>query len=253
MSNSLPLISIITPAYNAAQFLRLTIESVLQQTVQEWEMLIVDDASSDNTSDIATELSNRDDRIILFRQAKNNGPALARNAALERARGRYIAFLDSDDLWLPEKLACQLTFMQNYNNAFTYTCYRRITENGNVCGRLIRMPDQLNYRQLLKNTAIATSTVIVDRDKTGPFKMIRTYYDDYALWLSLLKKGFVAYGIQDDLMRYRVVSKSVSRSKRNSARWVWRIYRDVETLGFPYAAWCFLNYAWRAYRKYAVF
>jgi teichuronic acid biosynthesis glycosyltransferase TuaG len=111
----------------------------------------------------------------------------------------------------------------------------------------------MDYRGLLKNTAIATSTAVIDRDKTGRFEMIDTYYDDYALWLTLLKRGHVAHGLNEDLMRYRVVGKSVSRNKGRSAWHVWRTYRDIEQLSILYAVWCFSHYAWRARLKYRRF
>jgi teichuronic acid biosynthesis glycosyltransferase TuaG len=247
------LISIITPAYNSSRFIEQTIESVQYQTYVNWEMIIIDDCSHDDTVKRIQAYAALDHRIHVIEQNNNCGPATTRNKALKAAKGRYVAFLDSDDLWLPEKLDQQLDFMQRHDFAFTYTCYRRISENNDSCGRIIAVPPKLNYSQLLRNTAIATSTVLINRDKTGQFEMTRTYYDDYALWLMLLRRGLTAYGLQKDLMRYRIVRKSVSRHKLNSAKWVWRTYRDVEGLAFPYAAWCFLNYAWRAWCKYAVF
>lgn len=248
-----PDVSIITPAFNAARFIAETIKSVKAQTYASWEMIIVDDCSRDDTPALIQAFTNEDERIHLIRQPRNGGPALARDAAIRAARGRYIAFLDSDDLWLPQKLECQLEFMRRNNCILTYTRYRRISENGENIGRLISVPSTLNYNQLLRNTAIATSTVIIDRERSGPFRMTQTYYDDYALWLALLKRGITAHGLQKDLMRYRIVSKSVSRHKLNSAKWVWRTYREIEGLALPYATWCFLNYAWRAYRKYSSF
>jgi len=248
-----PLVSIVTPAYNATRFIARTIGSVRDQTYTNWEMIIVDDCSRDDTASQVEAIAAEDPRIRLIKQSQNGGPAMARETALKAASGRYIAFLDSDDMWLPEKLERQLGFMQKHGHVFTYTSYRRISEDGESCGRMISIPFALNYSQLLRNTAIATSTVLIDRDRTGPLKMTRTYYDDYALWLTLLKRGIIAHGLQEDLMRYRIVSRSVSRHKLNSAKWVWRTYRDVEGLAFHYAAWCFLNYAWRAYRKYANF
>ncbi len=216
-------------------------------------MLIVDDRSPDDTAEVVEPLLKLDPRIRLIRLSVNSGPALARQAALDAASGRYIAFLDSDDAWLPKKLEHQLLFMRMHGAALSFTQFRRITENGNACGRLIRVPAQITYPQLLKNTAIATSTVVIDRDKTGIFKMTRTYYDDYVLWLALLKRGFTAYGLQEDLMRYRVVGKSVSRNKGKSAMHVWRTYREIEKLSAPYAAWCFIHYALQGYCKYRQF
>jgi teichuronic acid biosynthesis glycosyltransferase TuaG len=247
------LVSIVTPAYNASHFIGAAIESVRCQTYQNWEMLIVDDLSKDETVIVVDSYAKLDSRIRLIRLNANVGPAMARQAGLDAACGRYLAFLDSDDLWLPQKLERQLSFMRTYDAALSFTRFRRISEAGDICGRLISVPIRLNYRQLLKNTIIATSTVLIDRVKTGPFRMTRTYYDDYALWLELLKRGFTAYGLQQDLMRYRVVGKSVSRNKVKSAIEVWRTYRDVEKLYLPHATWYFLNYAWRAYFKYRTF
>ncbi len=248
-----PVVSIVTPAYNAARHIRETIASVQAQTVADWELIVVDDCSRDETVSIVRGCADRDSRIRLIEQEKNGGPAAARQRALDAARARYIAFLDSDDVWLPRKLECQLAFMRDIDAALTFTSYRRISEDGSSTGRQIGVPHRIGYRGLLKNTAIATSTVIVDRAKTGPFSMTRTYYDDYALWLSILRRGHVAHGLRQDLMRYRVVSRSVSRNKGRSAYWVWRLYRDVENLGLLHAAWCFIHYAAHASIKYRRF
>lgn len=248
-----PSVSIVTPAYNAAPFLPETIASVQAQTFADWEMLVVDDRSRDDTVAVVEAAAARDPRVVLLRQEKNGGPALARDAALLRARGRYIAFLDSDDSWMPEKLEVQLAFMAERAAAVSYTAFRRINRDGTRVGAVVRVPDRLNYRQLLANTALATSTVIVDRQATGPFRMTPTYYDDFALWLELLKRGFEAHGLALDLMRYRVLGKSVSRNKVRSAWMVWRTYRDVERLSWASAASAFVRYAMNALWKYRRF
>lgn len=247
------MVSIITPAYRAASYIEETVRSVQVQDIENWELLIVDDCSPDDSYTVIESYALHDSRIKLLRQEKNSGPALARQRALDMAQGRFIAFLDSDDYWLPGKLSRQLAFMQERDATISYTMFRRISEDNSRIGHLITIPDQLNYSQLLKNTAIATSTVIVDREKTGPLTMQHTYYDDYALWLDILKRGFVAYGLQQDLMRYRVLGKSVSRNKGRSAYWVWRIYRDIERMGRVKSTWCFANYAAHAWLKYRRF
>jgi teichuronic acid biosynthesis glycosyltransferase TuaG len=252
-SNGGLLVSIVIPAFNAARFIGEAIGSVQSQTYGTWEMIVVDDCSRDDTCTIVEGLAAADPRIRLVRRKENGGPAAARNTALDAATGQYVAFLDSDDVWLPRKLERQTTFMRARGAALSFTGYRRISESADACGRLIRVPDRLGYHDLLKNTAIATSTVMVDREKTGPFEMTKTYYDDFALWLHLLKRGFAAYGLREDLVRYRVVGKSVSRHKGRSALWVWRTYRQVEELSLPYSAWCFVNYAVRAFWKYRTF
>lgn len=246
-------VSIITPAYNAARFVAEAVESVRRQTYDQWEMLVIDDCSRDETREIVRALARQDSRVKLIEQPANGGPARARQAGLDAASGRYIAFLDSDDLWLPQKLERQLAFMDACNSAISFTQFRRISADGLGVGKLIRIPDRLDYSRLLRNTAIATSTVVVDRHKTGPFSMTVTYYDDFVLWLSILRKGFIAHGLQEDLMRYRVASGSWSRNKLRSALWVWRTYQHIEKLSVPYSAWCFAGYVWNAVSKYRSF
>lgn len=246
------LVSIVTPAYKAESYIAETICSVQAQTYTNWEMLVVEDGSPDDTWRVVARYAETDSRVKLIRQA-NSGPAMARQASLNHAAGRYLAFLDSDDLWLPQKLENQLAFMKEHSSVLSYTAFRRTTEDGGVVGHLINVPSRMVYRTLLGNTAIATSTVIIDRTKAGPLRMTRTYYDDFALWLSILKRGYTAHGLNEDLMRYRVLGQSVSRDKRRSMRMVWRAYREIEQLNRLSAASAFIRYAWNAWRKYRQF
>jgi teichuronic acid biosynthesis glycosyltransferase TuaG len=247
------LVSIVTPAWRAARFVGETIRSVQAQEHRDWEMLVVDDCSPDDTVAVVSSFADRDPRIRLIRQPANGGPAAARNAALEAATGRYLAFLDSDDLWLPNKLSAQLAFMRAKSVALSYTEFRRISEDGSRIGDRVQVPDSLTYRQLLCDTSIATSTVMIDRSLAGEFRMKKTYYDDFTAWLEILRRGHVAHGLREDLMRYRVVGKSVSRNKLRSAAMVWRAYREIEGLGVLDSGWCFLNYAVRGTLKYRRF
>lgn len=251
----MPLVSVITPAYNAARFIGETMASVQAQTLDDWEMIIADDCSRDETCQVVAEAAARDPRIVLVRQAKNSGPAATRNAALARASGRFVAFLDSDDLWLPEKLARQTDFMLREDCAVSYTWYRRISEDGATTGHLIESPASLTYRQVLKNAAIANLTSMIDTAKTGPVRINEAGYraHDYILWLSLLRQGHRALCLQEDLARYRSVIGSISSPPARSAYWVWRIYRDIEKLSLPYAAWCLAHYASHALLKRRVF
>jgi teichuronic acid biosynthesis glycosyltransferase TuaG len=246
-------VSVITAAYNAEAFIGETMAAVQSQTLADWELLVADDASTDRTAALVEAAAAADSRIRLIRLPCNGGVARARNAALAAARGRFIAFLDSDDLWLPQKLERQVAFMQAENAAVSYTAFRRIDETGSRLGRLVTVPARLTYRQLLRNTAIATLTGMVDTAKTGPIRMIEARRDDYILWLSLLKRGVVAHGLQEDLARYRVVRGSLSSKPKRSAAGVWDVYRKVEKLGPLHASWCMLHYGARAVMKRLVF
>jgi teichuronic acid biosynthesis glycosyltransferase TuaG len=245
----MPLVSIITPSWNVERLIGETIASVQAQTFGDWELLIADDCSTDNTVAVIESVAAKDPRVKLIRQPRNGGPALARQAAIEQAQGRFIAFLDSDDLWLPAKLERQLAFACEHRAALTFTAFRRINEDGSVTGRLMTMPASLTYEQLLKNTSIATLTALVDRDIAGNIAMKNEPYDDFCLWLSILKLGHVAYGLNEDLARYRVRGISVSSRPLRSAGWVWHIYRNVERLSLLKSAWCFAHWSTRAWLK----
>jgi teichuronic acid biosynthesis glycosyltransferase TuaG len=245
-----PLVSIVTPAFRAERFVGETIRSAQAQTCPDFEMLVVDDCSPDGTASVVAAIAEHDARIRLLRHERNGGPAAARNTALAAARGRFIAFLDGDDLWLPEKLERQVQFMAATRAAVSYTGYRRIDAAGRPVSPVIPVPLRLTYRGLLKNTAMVTSTVMVDREQTGPFAMRRIYTHDYVLWLELLKRGFTGYGLREELTKYRVVSASFSRNKLRQAVEVWRTYRRVEGLGIASSAWVFAHYAWHAFWKY---
>lgn len=248
-NNAAGRVSIIMPAYNAARFIRESLDSVLAQTYKEWELLVVDDCSSDSTREIVREYVTRDPRVILFELPVNSGPAQARNFALEKATGRYIAFLDSDDLWVPNKIERQLKFMREGRLAFAFTSYRRVSERGCLIGGVVPVEAKFSYKKLLKNTGIACLTVMLDRNLCGEVRMPDVRHEDYALWLMLLRRGISAYGLKEDLARYRVVTNSVSNRKWRSASWVWNIYRKQEKLNFVFALWCFVNYAVRGQLK----
>ena len=225
-----PLISIIMPCYNMESFLRRTIASVQAQTYPNWELLVTDDGSTDDSRRILMDLAKEDPRIKPLFLSRNGGIAAARNAGLERASGRYLSFLDSDDLWMPEKLAVQLRFMKERNAAFTYTAYERVTEDLTLLNTK-QVPSQLSYRDLLKKNEIGCLSVMIDRDKVGDFSMPHRKHEDYATWLSILRTtGLTAYGIQEPLARYVVRDGSVSRNKWRSMTWVYRIYTQQEGL-----------------------
>jgi teichuronic acid biosynthesis glycosyltransferase TuaG len=244
------LVSIITPAFRVEKIILETIQSVIAQTYEQWELLIADDCSPDDTAAIIEKASQQDVRIRLLKSEKNGGPSAARNLALSAAKGRWIAFLDSDDLWLPNKLAETIEFATENNSALTFTGFRRFTLDAQKAGHYVEIPRNLTYKSLLGNTAIATSTVLIDREKTGDIVMRKAYYDDFVCWLEVLKLGYVAHGLNKDLMRYRVMSNSVSRNKLRSAKEVWKTYRQIEKINVISSVGYFISYSLNAFFKY---
>ncbi len=244
MNQEQPLVSVITPAYNAERFIGETIESVLAQTYTNWEMIIVDDCSTDRTVEIVQAYMEKDDRIKLFQLEKNSGAGVARNRAMDEAKGRFIAFLDSDDLWLPEKLSRQIPFMLDNGLAFTFTKYERISEDGQESKGVTEAPATVHYEDLMKHCVIGCLTVVLDRSKIGEQRMleIRTR-QDYAFWLSLTRQGFIAYGLPEVLARYRLVENSISSNKVKAARQNWQLYYEIEDQPLWKSLWYFTNYA----------
>lgn len=238
-------VSIITPVYNCATFLEDTVRSVIQQSYQNWELILVDDCSTDDSLKIARQLAASDSRIKVIQLQENSGAAAARNKGLELAQGRYIAFLDSDDLWLPEKLEKQLAFMQKTNSPFTYTAYEKVNDSGHSVGK-IGVPKTVNYSQLLKTCYLGCLTVMLDRQYFGDVRMpLIRRRQDYGLWLRLLKQVDFASGLNEVLGRYRVHNGSISSNKMVTATYTWRLYRDIENLGLVQSTYYFLHYSIR--------
>lgn len=239
-----PLVSVITPAYNAERFIGETIESVIKQTYKNWEMIIVDDQSTDNTIEIVKSYADRDSRIKFIQLEKNSGSAIARNTAMDYARGRYLAFLDSDDLWMENKLERQVAFMQENDIAFSFTKYVRMTEDGKITNAISKAPERVGYSQLMKHCVIGCLTVMLDREKIGEERMvnIRTR-QDYVFWLTLTKKGFIAYGLPEVLAKYRLVKNSISSNKLKAAKQNWHVYYNIEKQGLIKSLWYFSHYA----------
>jgi teichuronic acid biosynthesis glycosyltransferase TuaG len=247
------LVSIVMPAYNAAATIERSIVSVQDQDHRQWELLVVDDCSRDNTREIVSRVASQDARVRYIRQERNSGSGAARARALKEARGRYLAFLDADDLWLPGKLTRQLQCLTQSQSGFCFTAYRRFSDDPTSPGRMIPVPAQLAYREALGNTAIATSTVLLDRSRVARIEIRDVYHDDLVLWLSIMRQGVVAHGLDEDWVRYRVARGSKSHNRMRMARMVWHTYREVEGMGIAHSAWCFVQYATRAWLKHARF
>ncbi len=245
-----PLVSIITPSYNAQQFIEACIASVRVQSYENWEMIIVDDCSKDKSVVIIERLMLEESRIKLISLSENMGAANARNRALEEAKGEYIAFLDSDDLWEAKKLEKQIAFMQKYKYAFTFTDYVPISEDATQQYSVVSVPGEIDYVGYCKNTIIGCLTVMIDRRETGDFKMpVIKSSQDMALWLLLMKRGFKAYGLNEVLAKYRLVKNSNTSKKIDAAMDVWRIYREIEKLSLLKSSWYFVHYIFNAIKK----
>lgn len=245
------LVSIITPAYNCQKYINWTIDSVLAQTYPNWEMIIVNDMSTDNTEDIIQEYVRKDERIRIINLEENSGAAVARNTALENAKGRFIAFLDSDDAWKKDKLAVQLKFMLNHNYGFTFTGYEFIRESVNEREKIFQVPASLNYNQGLKNTVIGCLTVVLDKDIVGDLRMplVRRGQDNLT-WLTLLKKGHIAYGLNENLAEYRRVTGSLSNNKIKALKRQWTNYRKEIKLPFFKCIYYYTCYLLNNVKKY---
>jgi teichuronic acid biosynthesis glycosyltransferase TuaG len=236
-------VSVIMPTYNVENFISDSIQSVLDQTYQDWELVISDDGSTDGTLALLERFQESDTRIKLLRPHRNSGPAHARNLAIAAAQGRYIAFLDSDDLWKPMKLARQLAFMEGRDIAFSFSSYDRIDEDGNYINtHWVQTP--VTYRDLLKTCVIGCLTAVYDTEKIGKVYMpdIRKR-QDLGLWLRILKMTGQAVPLSESLALYRLRKNSVSADKISAAKHTWSIYRDVERLGLMQSAYYFANYA----------
>ena len=241
------LVSVITTTYNCGRFIAETIESIQAQTYENWEMCIVDDCSTDDTKAVVEGYMANDSRIKYYCLPENSGAAVARTKAMELAQGEYMAFCDSDDLWLPEKLERQLAFMEETGFAFTCTAYEQIDEEGNSLNRVIKTIDKTDYNRLLLDCPVGNSTVMYNVGVMGKFQVpnIRKRNDD-ALWLTMLKKEKYIRGMKDMLMRYRIRSNSISSNKLKVIKYHWILYRDIEHLSvlrsvFHICWWCFLK------------
>jgi len=222
------MVSIITPTYNAAEYVALMIESVQSQSYSQYEHLIIDDCSSDNTLEIVQQYINKDNRIKLIRLKQNEGAGFARNKGIEEAINRYIAFLDSDDIWHPEKLEKQIKFMTSNNYAFTFTSYDQIDEDGKKKNKNVYTKERVTYKKALFDNPIGCLTVMYDSLLLGKQYMptIRKR-QDYALWLKILKTTD-GFGLNEILSSYRVRKNSISSNKLYLIKHQWRLYRTIE-------------------------
>ncbi|PEX06320.1 glycosyl transferase [Bacillus cereus] len=243
------LVSVIMPCYNGQAYLEEAIQSVLSQSYSSLELLIIDDASTKPIKNIISKFI-YDKRVRLIQHQENQGVAIARNTGLKNSKGRYVAFLDSDDLWHKNKLEKQLNFLWNHQVAFVFSEYEVIRKTSDDIINKISVPYTIDYLNLLKNTIIGCSTVLIDRKATDSFEMpIISVGEDTATWLNILKKGHIAYGIQEPLVKYRVSDYSLSKNKWKMVRGTWKMYRITQSLSFLSTCFYFSHYACNATLK----
>ena len=244
------LVSVIMPSYGSEKFISKSMDSVLLQTYDNWELIIIDDCSPDESNKIIKEYLSKDNRIKFIKLEKNSGAAVARNKGIEIAKGRFIAFLDSDDLWLPEKLEKQINFMKDNDLAFTYSSYKLIDEKDKNIGEFIIKP-KISYSSMLKTCSVGCLTAIYDSDKLEKVYMpLILKGQDYGTWLKILKNIKTTKGMIEPLAIYRIRSNSLSSNKLKASAYQWKIYREIEKLDIFRSLYYFINYAINGFLKY---
>ena len=247
------LISIVVPVYRAENYIEETLDCVRTQTYTNWELLLIEDCGPDRSRQLIEEYIRRtgDRRIRLLTHPTNLGAARARNLGVNEAKGRYLAYLDADDLWVPEKLERELAFMKEQKAAFVFTGYEFADENGIGTGKIVHVPMTINYKEALKNTTIFTSTVMFDMEQLSKeeLQMPQIKSEDTALWWRILRGGTVACGLDENLVKYRRAGKSLSSNKIEALRRIWNLYRKAEGMSVPSSAWHFCFWAVRAVKR----
>lgn len=247
-------VSVVIPVYRLEKYIRETLDCIYSQTYTDWEILLVEDNTDDRSSEIIeayAEEKHLEDRIMLIHQQDEFGAAAARNTGVKKSRGRFIAYLDGDDIWDSEKLEKEVKFIKEKNAAFVFTGYEFADADGKGTGKIVKVPPAINYRQALKNTTIFTSTVMFDTEKIPreELMMPQIKSEDTALWWKILRTGIIAYGLNENLVRYRRPGKngkSLSSNKFEAIKRIWALYRKAEGLNVFVSAYNFCFWAVRA-------
>lgn len=245
-------VSIITPSWNSEKYIQETIRSVQAQTYQNWEMIIVDDCSTDRTVELVKEIAKTDPRVKILQQDKNSGAGAARTRSMRNATGRYIAYLDADDIWKPEKLEKQVRFMTEKDCGFSCTSYEVINDAGEPLNKYVHMLPKVDYVGFLTNNLLQTVGIMVDTNKVSKDYLVMPNIrrrQDAATWLQVLKAGFECYGLDEILAEYRRAQGSLSSNKFKAVKGIWSLYRDIEHLSLPFSCYCFIRYAFLAVWK----
>lgn len=248
MKNNQTLVSIVVPVYNAERYIEETIKTVLNQTYTNWELILIDDKSTDKSVELITPYLKKDKRIKLLKNKTNLHAALTRNRGIDIAKGKYIAFLDADDLWMPTKLTKQIDFMTKKRCAFSYTGYEFADATGIPNGKKVYVPTTLTYKQALKNTTISTITVMFDMTQLSKtdIHMPNVKSEDTATWWRILRKINHAYGLNEILSIYRRSGSTLSSNKLQAVRRTWLLYRKSEKLNIFISIYYFFHYVLNA-------
>lgn len=241
-------VSIVMPVHNAEAVLEETVKSVLEQSFGDYELIMVEDASTDGSRDLMYKLAGEDSRIKVLVNEGEHGAAHARNMGIKAAKGRYLAYLDADDLWHKDKLKKTLRFMQERDASFVFTAYEFGDENAKGTGRVVHVPKELDYAHALTRTIIFTSTVILDLDKLGKKKVLMPPVpsEDTASWWRILRSGVSACGLDENLVTYRRAGKSLSSNKLVAVKRIWYLYRRQAHLDLIKSVFCMFGWGWRA-------
>ena len=245
------LVSIITPTFNSGKFISETILSVQNQTYQNWEMIIVDDGSSDNTIEIVKQIAKQDSRIQFFPQKQNVGPAKTRNIGIANAKGKFMTFLDADDIWFPKFIENSIQTIKNTNIHFVFSSYKRSNENLEFVYSDFIVPEKVTYTDILKTNSISCLTAFIDIEVLGKKTMPEIFKrQDMGLWLQYLKEIPFAHGIKETQAIYRIRENSLSRNKSKLLKYQWQFYREVEKLNVFQSIYYMVQWMYRGFLKY---
>ncbi|MDE6559255.1 MAG: glycosyltransferase [Muribaculaceae bacterium] len=251
MGNNLPLVSVITPCYNASEYISDAIKSVVNQSFSDWEMIIVDDGSNDNSAEIIKSFVSADNRIKYIRlDIPSGSPSLPRNVGIDNSKGKYIAFLDADDMWLPEKLSQQIKAMEEEGWDLCYSYYEKIDDDGKRDNRIIKTKRVSTYRSLLKSNSIPCLTSIVAKAAIGDTRFKQISQEDFCFWLDILKKGFVAHNICEVTALYRETKASRSANKFDMFKEYWNVIRKHQQIGMIQSCYYMTTYTFYGILKY---
>ena len=247
-----PLVSVVVPVYNTEKYVQDCIDSVLNQSYQNWELILVDDLSTDNSFSICKKSAERDERIKVILKEKNSGALDSRNTGIKESKGHFLCFLDSDDTFEKTKIETQVKFMMEHDHAVSFTMFQRITEEGEFMGASnVPFTPKITYNQLLGNPQFSIITIMIDKRKVNvpilDIEIVKA--EDYVFHLAILKQGFKAFGINEALSNYRFRKGSQSTSFMGNASDLWKVLYKIEKLGPISSAFYFSRYIVKGLKK----